>query len=112
MRRLILLAAIALAAVLVTPAPAHAETNLLVHAAPDDGYDAAIIATCSWEHPVNVYVAEGHKTSCSAKGVYVRYNEEVWCRETRLEPWWKLADARGWHHITTWPTFGCQLRRD
>lgn len=91
------------------------------HYAPDTGYDAAIITRCNARDPYSrVDIKEGasSKWFCADIGsVYVRSNEEIWCKvptERYFGKWSKMFDSTGWHTIKN--TFndgsGCVVQRD
>lgn len=131
----VVLAAIFAIATLAVPAPANAGPlceylaycGSIKHYSPDDGYDAGIIISCKWGNglPVGGYthtVLEGQssKAYCGdMDAVYVRPDEEIWCKLTDIPAWgdlnWhKEFDAVGWHKtIDTWEDgYGCTVRRD
>lgn len=108
----VLVAAIVPIALTAGPAAAYPTTRHLVHVSPDDGYDAAIIATCSWASKTNRYVAEGHSLGCNMEGVYVRADEQIKCYEGATTRWQIWFDARGWHRASYAPLYGCVVQRD
>lgn len=88
----------------------------------DYGYDAAIVVRCNYGTGISKYVYEGESSTkyChDTDEVYVRSNEEVWCKYWIQEgagtghyEYIKQFDAQGWHKITDNFNKWCVLHRD
>lgn len=114
MRRLILAAALGLAAVVAIPAPAHAvyTTRHFLHYSPDGGLRTPIRVTCHWGAGDSTYLPQGtSQDNCNTEGVYVPAGEEIW-GQTSPGTWVKAYDATGWHRADYWYLYGYTVRAD
>jgi hypothetical protein len=109
MRIRTVLAAIVLATLTLTPAPAEAAGHTVKHHKPDAGYDDPMLVRCA--NGLSYLIAEGHSSTQSSPAkpdcngvtkVYVRKGEEWWClvtTETFKRHWQKSYDSTGWHKL-------------
>lgn len=88
----------------------------------DAGYDAPIAIRCNYGSGPTEFVYEGQSSTIRCRDtdeVYVRDNEEVWCKYWIQEgagtghyEYIRQFDAKGWHKITDHFNKWCVLHRD